>query len=128
MFSSEKEEAKQRRHNRKAVAEYDRRQGDSKLQNALKQHEQNFVSESPQDRFLRQQVNKIWGKFDEDRNGVLDRQEMCQFVRELTEGTIDDEWLTEDNLRRVFESFDVNNDGSIDKDEMFAFVKYVTRL
>ena len=128
MFRSEKEEAKERRRNHKAMAEYDMRHGASKLQNALKQHEKAFVSESPQDRFLRQQVNKIWGRYDEDRNGVLDRQEMCQFVRELTEGTIDDEWLTDENLHRVFESFDINNDGTIDKDEMFAFVKYVTRL
>ena len=66
-----------------------------------------------QDRVLLEQVQRIWAAFDTDRNGVLDREEMQQFVKAMLENTggVQQEEMTDEKFNKVFHQFDINGDG-----------------
>ena len=53
---------------------------------------------------------------------------MCQFVREITKGTIEPEMLTNESLNKIFAQFDINGDGGIDREEMLIFIRIVSGL
>ena len=42
--------------------------------------------QTPGDRLLANEVNRIWETFDVDGNGVLDQQEVYEFIREMVRG------------------------------------------
>ena len=74
------------------------------------------------------EVDKIWDEFDSNDDGVLDQEEIYNFIREMVRGQIDPTLLTNYDLHSVFRQFDLDRDGKIDKSEMFAFLKVVTGI
>ena len=77
---------------------------------------------------LADEVAKIWLLYDSDDNGVLTFDEMCRFVREMTEDSVDPKILTVENMKAIFSEFDENGDGHVDQCEMLRFLKAVTGL
>jgi Ca2+-binding EF-hand superfamily protein len=71
---------------------------------------------------IRDQVNKIWAKHDINRNGVLDRVEAANFLRDFyaTQGR---PAPSMQQFSRFFQEFDKNRDGMIQKQEMARFIK-----
>ena len=57
---------------------------------------------SAQDRVLAGEVSKIWSMFDQDGNGVLDKDEMRQFIVEMTNGLLQEEQITKESIDAVF--------------------------
>ena len=78
--------------------------------------------ELEQKNYIRDQVNKIWDKYDLDQSGVLDKIESANFLNEI---------LIAQNMgpptmemfNRFFAEFDINNDGVIQRSEMARFIK-----
>ena len=87
------------------------------MQKALAANESHSV-QTAQDRVLLEEVQKIWDAYDKDGNGVLDRKEMRVFIREMLDGVVEPEFITDANINRVFDQFDANGDGEIQQEEM----------
>ena len=99
----------------------------TKVQKALEAHE-SYSVQTAQDRVLLEEVQKIWDAYDKDGNGVLDRKEMRVFVKEMLDGVVEPEFITDANINRVFDQFDANGDGEIQQEEMLEFMKFFTGL
>ena len=69
--------------------------------------------QTAQDRVLLEEVQKIWDVYDKDGNGVLDRKEMRVFIKEMLDGVVEPEYVSDANINRVFDQFDENGDGAI---------------
>merc|ERR1712072_1580320 len=65
-------------------------------------------------------VEDIWGTYDKDNSGALDKEETKQFVKdtlkEMADGDDNDEFNEED-FNKCFEEFDKDGSGTIEKDE-----------
>ena len=76
-------------------------------------------------------VEDIWGTYDKDNSGALDKEETKQFVKdtlkEMADGDDQDEFNEED-FNKCFEEFDKDGSGTIEKDEMALFIKKVAGL
>merc|ERR1712183_88178 len=76
-------------------------------------------------------VEDIWGTYDKDNSGALDKEETKQFVKdtlkEMADGDDNDEFNEED-FNKCFEEFDKDGSGTIEKDEMALFIKKVAGL
>ena len=73
-------------------------------------------------KYIMDQVNKIWDKYDSDRSGVLDKIESANFLNEiLTAQGMGPPSMEQFNM--FFSEFDINNDGVIQKSEMARFIK-----
>merc|ERR1712028_226182 len=76
-------------------------------------------------------VEDIWGTYDKDNSGALDKEETKQFVKdtlkEMADGDDNDEFNEED-FNKCFEEFDKDGSGTIEKDEMALFIKKVVGL
>ena len=71
------------------------------------------------DRIVNKQVEEIWGKFDDDGNGILDVEEARKFFKHyLDEMGEDGSALTDEQFKDTFEQFDDDKSGTIDKEEM----------
>ena len=60
-------------------------------------------------------ILEIWQKFDADGNGVLDKDEFKNFIRETMSELIgeDKSELIEKEFDKVYNGFDADNNGSI---------------
>merc|ERR1712238_585440 len=76
-------------------------------------------------------VEDIWGTYDKDNSGALDKEETKQFVKdtlkEMADGDDNDEFNEED-FNKCFEESDKDGSGTIEKDEMALFIKKVAGL
>ena len=126
MFRSPSEERKEERQ-RKRELRMQRSPRKRKVQKALEAHE-SYSVQTAQDRVLLEEVQKIWDAYDKDGNGVLDRKEMRVFIREMLDGVVEPEFVTDANINRVFDQFDANGDGEIQQEEMLEFMKFFTGL
>ena len=72
-------------------------------------------------------VDNIWKKYDTDGNGVLDKEEVRQFVADFVGSSgasgAKAEQQADDAFDEVFKAFDEDNSGSVDKEEVTAFIK-----
>ena len=73
-------------------------------------------------------VDEIWGKYDRDGNGNLDKEETKQFVRETLSDMADGASFNESDFDMCFREFDKDNSGTIEKDEMYSFIKSVAKF
>ena len=72
--------------------------------------------------FIREQVHKIWVKYDINRSGALDKVETANFLKDFcaSNGKPAPNMQT---YTRFFIEFDKNRDGLISKQEMARFIK-----
>ena len=112
MFRSPSEERREERQ-RKRELRKTRSPRKKKVHKALEAHEESCQVQTAQDRVLLEEVQKIWDCYDKDGNGVLDRKEMRVFIKEMLEGVVEPEFITDANINRVFDQFDENGDGAI---------------
>ena len=85
-------------------------------------------------------VRSIWKTYDQDGNGVLDRDEAKQFMREMMSEIVmiqpkddyDDDGTTpaqnefdEDGFSQIFTTLDADNSGTISQDEMVDYLKNI---
>lgn len=72
--------------------------------------------------YIRDQVNKIWFKYDVNRSGALDKIETANFLKDFCAA----QRKPAPNMQtfhRFFFDFDKNRDGLIQKQEMARFIK-----
>ena len=73
-------------------------------------------------------VNSVWGKYDKDGSGQLDKEEAMAFVKDsLTQmgggkSTIE---FSKADFDQFFKELDADGSGTVDKEEMFRFVRIV---
>ena len=87
-----------------------------------------YLIQTTQDWVLLEQVEKIFDAYDTDGNGVLDQEEMSRFIREMLQGTIESQSLSDENINRVIAKLDINGDGEIQQEEMLCFLKQILGL
>ena len=68
-------------------------------------------------------VDDIWDKYDNDGNGVLDKEETKQFVIEQLQEIEEGKQFDDDDFDECFRNFDVDGSGTIDQAEMVEFIK-----
>ena len=72
-------------------------------------------------------INKIWGQFDTDRSGELDRKEAKAFLQyamdDLMKNKFGETQIGDDEFDTVFDIFDKDQSGTIDKKEMIGFIR-----
>jgi Ca2+-binding EF-hand superfamily protein len=71
-------------------------------------------------------VEDIWGTYDKDNSGALDKEETKQFVKDTLKEMADGD--DEEDFNKCFEEFDKDGSGTIEKDEMALFIKKVAGL
>ena len=67
-------------------------------------------------------VNRLFQKFDLDRNGLLDKRECLDMLDEITLNQGYDK-VTIPQFNRFYAEYDINNDGVLSKFELVSFVK-----
>ena len=70
-----------------------------------------------------EEIAVVWKRYDKDGNGTLDKDELTQFIGDLTGaegGAFTDGELTEE-VKRVLERMDTNNNGIIEWEEFWYF-------
>ena len=67
---------------------------------------------------IKDAINSIWGKYDVDGNGSLDKNETRLFVKETLESLGMDGDLSDEAYDGVFSVFDRDGNGSVSKNEM----------
>ena len=71
---------------------------------------------------IREQVHKIWVKFDINRSGALDKVETANFLKDFCAAN-GKQAPSMQTFTRFFLEFDKNRDGLISKQEMARFIK-----
>ena len=71
------------------------------------------------------EVEKIWIIFDLDCSGRLDRDEVKDYIKFMSEQVLD---LDEKQIDELYSLIDTDNDGSIDKEEMMIFLRAIMFL
>ena len=77
---------------------------------------------------LGQTVEQIWLEYDKDGNGILDRDEMRLFIRDVLVECGLAKNYNEQDFAKVFQMVDEDGNGTICKKEMFKFVKKISKL
>ena len=75
-----------------------------------------------------QEVNKIFSTYDKDGDGVLSQEESFVFINDLVREQLNEDDLSDEQLRVVFKSLDLDGNGSVKKREMVDFLKSITGL
>ena len=73
-------------------------------------------------------VDDIWGQYDKDGNGCLDKEETKLFVQETLKEMDDSSQIENKDFEETFKEFDKDGSGTIERDEMAAFIKKVAGL
>lgn len=69
-----------------------------------------------------QTIDQIWGRYDKDGSGELDKLETLNFLNEFL-AMKGKQSVTIDQFNIFFKKFDLNGDGMIEKSEMARFVR-----
>lgn len=80
-------------------------------------------SKSLQDEMLKAYIDKVFDKYDTDRNGTLDSQEMTHFFNDLFRSLSINVTVTEQQAVDAIRSIDDNSDGVVSKEELFKAFK-----
>ena len=73
-------------------------------------------------------VEDIWGQYDKDNSGVLEKAEAKAFVKETLTSQGESGEFSEGDFEACFKEFDKDGNGTISKDEMKKFIKKVAGL
>ena len=76
-------------------------------------------------------VEEIWGEYDKDRSGTLDREECQRFIMTTMSecmGPAAVQGFSVDDFNQAFDKFDLDGNGTIEKDEMVTFIRKVAGL
>lgn len=78
---------------------------------------------------LKDCINEIWGEYDTDGSGVLEKDETKIFVRDILQGVgVDGANFSDRDFETCFRETDTDGNGVISKDEMWSFIKNVAGL
>ena len=78
---------------------------------------------------LKECVNEIWGEYDKDGSGVLEREETRTFVTDILKGLgINNGQFSDHDFEITFRETDLDGNGVISKSEMRHFIKNVAGL
>ena len=99
------------------------------LETQLKQHQQtigklkqNLADSNSSNDETYQTIDQIWGRYDKDNSGELDKLETLNFLNEFM-SMKNKPSVTIDQFNIFFKKFDVNGDNMIEKNEMARFVR-----
>lgn len=67
-------------------------------------------------------VNELWGQYDTDNNGSLDKDETKKFVLGTLVNLEAGEEFDEEGFDELFEIFDEDKSGTLSKNEMTDFI------
>lgn len=70
-------------------------------------------------------VNNVWGKYDKDGSGTLDKAEAMKFVEDSLGQMTGEFKFTPADYDAFFKDLDKDGSGDVDKEEMFRFVRQV---
>lgn len=80
-------------------------------------------SNSLQDEMLKSYIESVFNKYDTDKNGALDIQEMTLFFNDLFRNLGINTVVTEAQSLEAIKSIDENSDGMVDRQELFKAFK-----
>lgn len=80
-------------------------------------------SSSLQDEMLKSYIESVFNKYDTDKNGALDIQEMTLFFNDLFRNLGINTVVTEAQSLEAIKSIDENSDGMVDRQELFKAFK-----
>ena len=69
---------------------------------------------------LLSEVEKIWIIYDVDNSGLLERNEVHDYIKQMAQPSVD---LAEKQIDEIYNLIDTDGDGSIDKKEMETFLR-----
>jgi len=99
------------------------------LETQLKQHQQtisklkqNLADANENNDETYQTIDQIWGRYDKDNSGELDKLETLNFLNEFL-AMRNKPSVTIEQFNIFFKKFDVNGDNMIEKSEMARFVR-----
>ena len=79
-----------------------------------------------QAQIIKAYVDKTFEKYDTDKSGTLDEQELTYFFNDLFKLLGTNVTVTREQSLEAINSIDQNSDGSVDKEELFeAFMKLI---
>ena len=73
-------------------------------------------------------VDEIWGLYDTDGNGILDKEETKRFVIQQLDEIDEGKTFDDDDFDECFRNFDQDGSGTIDREEMVEFIKRAAGL
>ena len=82
-----------------------------------------LTAEVQKDLVLKDAVDKIWGEFDRNNNGSLDKAETKAFLKKALKDLPPPNEYDEAKFEMTFRSMDKNQNGVIEKAEMATFLK-----
>ena len=86
-----------------------------------------LTAEIERDRIYKDAVEKIWGQFDVDKSGQLDRVETKNFLSTVMENIPPPNHYDDSKFDETFDAMDKNRNGKVEKSEMVMFIKSIMR-
>ena len=77
---------------------------------------------SVEDIKLRDEVDAIWSKYDQNKNGVLDREEAFAFLKDMM-AEVTGQAPTQEEIESNFKILDEDGSGDVSKEETYKFIK-----
>jgi hypothetical protein len=82
-------------------------------------------SPAPAKLSVEEQVDQIWGNYDKDGSGTLNKSETRVFVKDLLVKMGEDGKFSDEEFNALFKDFDEDANGTVSKDEMNLFIKQI---
>lgn len=82
------------------------------------------------DQLMIQTVNQIWEVYDDDGNGVLDKEETRSFLQDYLKmmgGSVESEF-DERKFEEIYAQLDADKSGEMDKDEMINLLFIINNI
>ena len=77
------------------------------------------------DNILRMYIDEVFGYYDQDRSGTLDKRELVNFFNQLFQSFHDPRRVDQNTINQMLTACDMNRDGQISKPELFTLFKRV---
>ena len=82
-------------------------------------------SPAPAKLSVEEQVDQIWGNYDKDGSGTLNKSETRVFIKDLLVKLGEDGKFSDEEFNALFKDFDEDANGTVSKDEMNLFIKQI---
>ena len=80
---------------------------------------------SQHEELIAKTVEAVWGQYDKDGNGFLDKEECFAFVKDSLREMGQEDNLTEEAYEAAFNEYDADKTGKISRGEMAAYLKKI---